>query len=255
MPLEIIQLSALSDNYIYILHNADTQQTAVIDPSEADPVRQYVASRGWNIDYILNTHHHFDHTDGNKALKAQYECEIIGYGPDAERIAGITRMVHDEDRITVCASEARVMFVPGHTRGHIAFYFAHEKALFCGDTMFLMGCGRLFEGTAEQMYDSLQKFASLPDDTNVYCAHEYTLSNARFALSIEPENSDLKQRMKNIQDVRNQNQSTVPALLAVEKQTNPFLRVDSPEIRSNLNMQHANNIAVFAEIRKLKDHF
>lgn len=255
MALEIVQVPARADNYIYLLHDAASNKTTVVDPADADPVKAELQRRGWGLDYILNTHHHNDHTGGNLALKRDYGCEIYGYGADATRIAGIDHRLKDGEQVRVGESQAQVLFVPGHTLGHIAYYFAQDKALFCGDTLFSLGCGRLFEGTPQQMHESLQKFAALPDDTRVYCAHEYTQSNGAFALTIEPHNPALCQRMGEVAALRAQGKPTVPSRLGQEKAANPFLRTDSPEIRQKLAMPHASAVEVFAEIRHRKDVF
>lgn len=255
MPLEIIQIPALNDNYNYLLHDRATGKTAAVDPSEAEPTRRALEQRGWGLDIILNTHHHGDHVGGNLALQQQYGCAIYGYAADAARIPGITRRLDDEETITVGESVAQVLFVPGHTRGHIAYYFADDGALFCGDTLFGMGCGRLFEGTPQQMHASLRRLQALPEGTLVYCAHEYTEANGRFALTLEPQNPHLQQRMVEVRALRRQGRPTVPSTLAEEKRTNPFLREDSPEIRRVLAMEDAPSASVFAEIRRRKDVF
>lgn len=216
-------------------------QTAMIDAPSAQPVLDVLDSKGWTLDIILNTHHHWDHTGANKALKKQTGCRILGYKGDAARIPMIDVEVEDGQTIEVCGTVARVIFVPGHTLGHIAYYFEKEGLLFCGDTLFAMGCGRLFEGSAQQMYDSLQKFCALPEETKVYCAHEYTQSNGRFALTIEPDNHDLQQRMKEVDVLRAEGKATVPTTIGLERKTNPFVR--------------AVDTDAFAEIRRKKDNF
>lgn len=255
MALEILQIPALTDNYIYLLHCAATGQTAVVDPAEAEPVEAALTARGWHLHAIYNTHHHHDHIGGNLALKQRYGCMVHGYGPDAERIAGIDIYLMDGDEVVLGASKAQVLFVPGHTLGHIAYFFKKDKALFCGDTLFSLGCGRLFEGSPEQMHASLHKISKLPDDTQVYCAHEYTQANGRFALTLEPDNPYLQARLNEVKHLRDEGRPTVPSLLGQEKSANPFLRTASPEIREKIGMKTAENVAVFAEIRRKKDHF
>lgn len=255
MPLEIVQIPALSDNYNYLLHDHESGKTAAVDPSEAAPTLHALQQRGWRLDMILNTHHHGDHVGGNRALQQQFDCEIYGYGPDAARIPGITHRLEEGDTVSVGAATAEVLFVPGHTLGHIAYHFAAEQALFCGDTLFSMGCGRLFEGTPTQMYSSLHRLAALPEGTRVYCAHEYTESNGRFALTLEPRNAALRQRMNTVQALRARGEPTVPSTMGEERATNPFLRSDAEEIRATLHMVDAEAVDVFAEIRRRKDVF
>lgn len=252
---EIVQIPALKDNYNYLLHDAGSGETAVVDPSEAEPILNALDARGWKLTAILNTHHHWDHTGGNKILKRKTGCEIYGYGPDADRIPGIDHHLEEGDLVRVGESEADVLFIPGHTLGHIAYYFPKEKALFSGDTIFGMGCGRLFEGTPAQMLASFNKLAALPDDTFVYSAHEYTQANGRFVAAIEPENPDLLARRADVKAKRKAGKPSVPFTLAEEKATNPFFRTHSDEIRRNLHMEKASDEAVFAEIRARKDAF
>lgn len=255
MALRIVQFPALNDNYNYLLHDEASGVTAAVDPSEAAPTVQALRRNGWSLDIILNTHHHHDHVGGNRDLQAAYGCEIIGFEGDAGRIPAITQLVKAGDGVQVGESRAEVFFVPGHTSGHIAYYFSEDAALFCGDTMFAMGCGRLFEGTPAQMHDSLQQLAQLPSDTRIYCAHEYTEANGRFALTVEPQNVDLRQRMVNVKALRARNEPTVPSQLGEELATNPFLRTDSAAIRETLQMRDADAVEVFAEIRRRKDRF
>lgn len=255
MALEVVRIPALSDNYNYLLHDTATGGTAVVDPSEAEPVLAALEQRGWTLDAILNTHHHNDHVGGNAELQRRFGCATYGYGPDAHRIPGITHRLEDGDRVSLGESRAEVLFVPGHTLGHIAYHFAADKALFCGDTLFSLGCGRLFEGTPEQMHHSLQRLAALPPDTRVYCAHEYTQSNGDFALTLEPHNAPLQRRMEEVRALRARGEATVPSLLADELAANPFLRTESAEIRGTLDMKDAAAVQVFAEIRRRKDSF
>lgn len=255
MALDIIQIPALTDNYIYLLRCDVTEQVAVVDPAEAAPVEDALDKRGWRLHHIFNTHHHHDHTGGNLALKRRHGCQIHGYAPDSARIPGVDRMLQDGDRVRLGEAVADVLFVPGHTTGHIAYHFSGEKALFCGDTLFSLGCGRLFEGSPQQMHISLGRISQLPDDTRVFCAHEYTEANGHFALTLEPENVALLERMDEVQALRANDKPTVPSLLGQEKRANPFLRASSPAIRVVLDMQNAPDAEVFAEIRRRKDHF
>ncbi len=253
--LEIILIPCLSDNYAYLIRDDETKCVAVVDPSEEDPVLAALETRGWQLDYILNTHHHWDHTGGNPALKKATGCKIVGARTDQDRIPGIDLTVADGEVFFVGAHQAQILEIPGHTRGHIAFYFPATKALFSGDTLFTMGCGRVFEGTFEQMWASLDRLRQLPADTLIYCGHEYTLKNTRFALTLEPNNPALQERWQAVQAQRNAHQATVPATLGLDLATNPFLRPESPEIQAQLGMTGHAPAAVFAKIRQLKDAY
>ena len=228
---EIRLVPALTDNYVYLAHDSETQVTAVVDPARADPVFAALEETGWTLTHILNTHHHQDHTGGNQELKAASGAPIIGPRADAERIPGIDVEVGDGDTYTVGSQTAKVFDVPGHTRGHIAFWFPDSNALFCGDTLFALGCGRLFEGTPAQMWTSLKKLRELPDTTRIYCGHEYTQSNARFAVTVEPNNAVLAARSEEIDATRADGRPTIPSTMGEERATNPFLRADIAEIR------------------------
>ena len=226
-----------------------------VDPAVAGPVLDTLDKTGWKLTHILNTHHHNDHTGGNLELKNATGCTIVGPRADKERIPGIDVEVGDGDVYKMGNAEAKVFDVPGHTRGHIAYWFEGSDALFCGDTLFVMGCGRLFEGTPAQMVNSLSKFDALPGETKVYCAHEYTQSNGRFALTVEPHNDDLINLMKDVDAKREKGIPTVPSTLAQERKTNPFLRPASDDIQATLGMQGADIVDVFAEVRRRKDSF
>jgi hydroxyacylglutathione hydrolase len=253
--LEIEQLPVLSDNYVYLVHESASGLTAVVDPAVTEPVLAALERRGWRLTHILNTHHHHDHVGGNEALKAATGCTIVGPRADRERIPGIDIELGDGDRFEFGASVADVYDVPGHTRGHIAYHFAADHALFCGDTLFALGCGRMFEGTAPQMWASLEKLRRLPGDTRVYCAHEYTQSNGRFALAVEPGNAALVARMREVDARRAANQPTVPSTLAEELATNPFLRPDSAEIQAAVGLVGAPLHEIFGATRARKDVF
>lgn len=253
--LEVHQIPCLSDNYGYLIHDPDAGVTATIDTPEVAPINTALEKKGWKLTHILNTHHHFDHAGGNDELKAQWNCTIVGSRDDASRIPGIETLVGDGDTFAFGNHEVQVFDVSGHTIGHIAFYFAEAEKLFCGDALFALGCGRLFEGTPSQMWTSLQKLAALPDNTGVYCAHEYTQSNAAFALSVEPQNDDLQARSREIDTLRANNKPTVPSTIGLEKATNPFLRPMSADLQSTLNMVGADLTEVFAETRRRKDSF
>lgn len=253
--LNITQIAALQDNYIYLLNNPETGETAVVDPAEATPVLDYLQQKHWTLKYILNTHQHWDHIGGNPQLQQQTGCQIVASKVDQSRIPRVDIAVQEGDTLFLGRQRLQVLDTPGHTLGHLSYYLPGSKALFCGDTLFGMGCGRLFEGSAEQMWHSLQKIMALPAETQIYCAHEYTEANSRFAYSIEPENSVLLQRVQQIKSLRQQNLSTVPFTLADELATNPFLRTHLPGIQEKLNLAGQTDITVFAALRKLKDHF
>jgi hydroxyacylglutathione hydrolase len=250
--MQIDRIPMLEDNYSWLLTCPQTGTIAVVDAPEAAPV---LALTGGRLDLILNTHHHRDHVGANLELKAATGCRIIGPAPDADRIPGIDQGVDEGDRVQVGASEAAVMFVPGHTRGHIAFWFAEEKALFCGDTLFSLGCGRLFEGTADQMWQALSRFRTLPPETRIYCAHEYTAANARFARHIDPDNPDLAAFAEDIAARRSRGEATVPSLMQKEILANPFLRADNAALSDRLGLANQPPAAVFAEIRRQKDSY
>ena len=253
--LAIHQIPVLHDNYVYLAHCPDSGATAVVDPAVAGPVLDAAKRLGWRIGHILNTHHHDDHTGGNLEIKAATGCTIVGPAADRDRIPGIDVALDEGESYRLGRQTARVFFVPGHTRGHIAYWFAASQALFCGDTLFAMGCGRLFEGSPAQMWDSLSKFKALPGETRIYCAHEYTQANGRFALSVEPGNAALARRMAAVDEARRQGLPTVPSTLAEERATNPFLRPHSAELQQTLGLAGAPPVAVFTETRARKDAF
>jgi len=253
--LAIEPVACLSDNYAYLIHAPDEGLCAVVDPSEPEPVRKALAAHGLKLTHILNTHHHFDHTGGNVALKEEFGAEIVGPAKDRDRIPGIDVGVTEDAPWKFGTRAVRILEIPAHTRAHIAFYFPDDAAVFTGDTLFAMGCGRLFEGTPDMMWNSLSKLMGLPDDTRVFCGHEYTLNNGRFALTLEPGNADLERRMVEVQALRAKNQPTIPSTIGLEKRTNPFVRPDSLEIRRTLSMTGATDVEVFAEMRRRKDAF
>jgi hydroxyacylglutathione hydrolase len=253
--LQVHQFPCLSDNYGYLIHDPVNDLTACIDTPEVAPINKALAETGWTLTHILNTHHHFDHAGGNLELKEQWQCTIVGAGSDARRIPGIDIQVGDGDTYEFGDHTARVFDVSGHTIGHIAYYFAEDKALFCGDALFALGCGRLFEGTPQQMWHSLQKLIDLPDDTAVYCAHEYTQANARFAVTVEPHNEALQARARDIDELRAAGKPTVPSTIGLEKATNPFLRPMSADLQQTIGKTGHDLVEVFAETRRRKDTF
>jgi hydroxyacylglutathione hydrolase len=255
MTLEIDHLVCLKDNYVWLLREPATGAVAAVDPSEAKPVAAKLDSLGWKLTHILNTHHHWDHTGGNLELKEQSGAVIVGPAADRERIPGIDLALAEGDTYRFGGATAQIFDIPGHTRGHIAFWFPESTALFCGDTLFTLGCGRLFEGTPQQMWTSLSKLRRLPPETRVFCGHEYTQANARFALSIDPTNEGLRRRAAEVDRLRAAGRPTVPATLAEERDTNPFLRADQPALAGAMRLPASDPIAVFAAIRARKDKF
>lgn len=231
----------LSDNYGVLVHCPDSGATASIDAPEAAAVEKALGETGWTLTHILITHHHHDHVGGVDELKRKWNCEVIGNADEPHGLPGLTGTVTPGGTYDFAGHQARIIATPGHTLGHITWHFADDRVAFAGDTLFTLGCGRVFEGTMEQMWSSMQKLAALPPETVVYCGHEYTLSNGRFALSVEPDNAALKARMKEIEALRGAGKPTVPTTVAQELETNPFLRAGSAER--------------FAEVRKAKDNF
>ncbi|MEX0759348.1 MAG: hydroxyacylglutathione hydrolase [Tistlia sp.] len=253
--LDIHQIPVLSDNYVYLARCRATGMTAVVDPAVAAPVLAEAARLGWTITHILNTHHHGDHVGGNREIMAATGCTVVGPRADRARIPGISVEVDEGDVYRLGECEAKVFFVPGHTSGHIAYWFEESDALFCGDTLFALGCGRLFEGTPEQMWRSLSKLRVLPPETRVFCAHEYTQANARFALSVDAGNSALRSRAAEIDALRAEGRPTVPSTLGSERATNPFLRADDPALAEALGLAGRDPVSVFTEVRHRKDVF
>jgi hydroxyacylglutathione hydrolase len=251
MATEIEVVPCLSDNYAYLVKSGGF--CAVVDPSEAVPVQAALKKRGWKLTHILNTHHHLDHCGGNLDLKRETGAVVVGPAKDAARIPGLDVGVDETSGWEFNGREVRVLEVPAHTRGAITFVI--DGNAFTGDTMFLMGCGRLFEGDPQMMWTSLSKLMTLPDETRIYCGHEYTESNGRFALTLEPSNQALQARFAEVKATRAKGRPTVPATMGFEKQTNPFLRPDNAEIRKSLGMEKAGTVAAFGEIRARKDRF
>ena len=240
MALEIVRVPVLSDNYAWLIHDPDSGDTVAVDPGEAQPVLEAAAARGWTVGQVWTTHWHPDHTGGNAAMKAA-GARITGPAAEAGRIPTLDVQVAEGDTVAIGGQVADVMLVPGHTAGHIAFHLAAEAAIFTGDTLFAMGCGRLFEGTPAQMFANMQRYAALPDETQVYCGHEYTQSNGRYALVAEPDNAAIVERMIAVDAARGKGEATVPTTIGLERATNPFLRAETE--------------AAFAAFRKGKDDF
>jgi hydroxyacylglutathione hydrolase len=253
LDIELVPL--LRDNYAYLLHDRATDATAVVDPSEARPVLAVARARGWRITHVLSTHHHWDHTGGNLEIKQATNCMVVGPGYDYDRIPAIDAGVEEGDRLAFGGAVAEILFIPGHTRGHIAYWFPEEAAVLCGDTLFSLGCGRLFEGTPEQMWSSLDKLRRLPPETRVYCGHEYTQNNARFAVTVEPRNPALLMRQRRVDEARAAGRATIPSTMGEERAANPFLRADEETVAAALGLAGADPVAVFAEVRRRKDNF
>ncbi len=252
-PLELVTIPCLADNYAFLLHNTETGDTLLVDAPEAAPIQDALDALGWTLTDILLTHHHSDHVDGLPFLRGT--ARVIGAAADAHRLPPLDVAVAEGETISICGEDALVLDVSGHTLGHIAVHFATSGVVFTADSLMAMGCGRLFEGSPEMMWDSLQKLRALPDDTRVCSGHEYTQTNASFALTIEPENQDLISRVQEIATARAARQPTVPSNLGIEKQTNPFLRADNPDLQAAIGMANADPAAAFAHIRKKRDTF
>lgn len=257
--MKIERLPVLSDNYIFLLHDPETRTAAVVDPAVAQPVLQQLAALELELVAIFNTHHHSDHVGGNRQLMAHFP-DILVYGgaEDRGRIPGQQVFLQEGDTVEFATETGQVFFVPGHTRAHIAYYFPPKEGeapgnLFCGDTLFAGGCGRLFEGTPAQMVNSLGKLRALPDNTLVWCAHEYTLKNLQFALTVDETNSNLQNRYESVKGDRTSGKATVPSVLGIEKQTNPFLRWDAPALQKVTKMQEPAR--VLGRLRGMKDQF
>ncbi|HWE17138.1 MAG TPA: hydroxyacylglutathione hydrolase [Hyphomicrobiaceae bacterium] len=253
--LQIYQFPCLSDNFGVLIHDPEGRVTASIDAPEADKVSAALAEKGWKLTHILTTHHHADHTGGNARLKAETGCRIIGPRNEAAKIPGIDEEVGEGDTIQFGAHRVQVLDTPGHTAGQVNYFIPSAKAAFCGDTLFAMGCGRVIEGTPQMMWTSLKKLMALPKDTSVYCGHEYTQANARFALTIEPDSAALQTRAREVDATRAAGKATLPTSIGLELETNPFLRPHVPAIQKLLGMEGRPEWEIFAEIRERKNRF
>jgi len=253
--LEIHQFTCRSDNYCVLIHDADTGLTASIDAPEEAAIRTALADTGWKLTHILNTHHHFDHVEGNANLKAEFGCTIIGPKGEAAKIPQIDTSVAHGETFSFGGHAVEVIGTPGHTLGEISYYLPDDAVVFTGDTLFALGCGRIFEGTPDMMWQSLQRLAELPRETMVYCGHEYTLSNAKFAITVDPNNEALQARLTEIVKLRADDKPTLPTSIGAELDTNPFMRPKNAGIRASLAMNDASDAEVFAEIRSRKDRF
>jgi hydroxyacylglutathione hydrolase len=255
MPLEIVTVPCRTDNYAYLLHDAATGKTGLVDAPDAGPIEAALAGRGWGLDAILITHHHDDHIEGVAALRERFGAQVIGAEADRHRLPRLDRAVKEGDEVALGESRARVIDVSGHTVGHVAYHFAEAGAVFTADSLMAMGCGRIFEGTAPMMWASLQKLAALPADTLVYSGHEYAVANARFAVALDGTDAAFRARQAAIEAARAKGAPTVPVKLSEELSSNPFLRASDPALKARIGMADAVDVEVFAEIRRRKDKF
>ena len=253
--MQITPVSCLTDNYAYIIRDYSSKTVGVVDPSEALPVISFLEKENIRLNYILNTHHHFDHVGGNAELKKKYNAKVIGFEGDKHRIPEIDITIKDNEKWIFGKSSIKILHIPGHTSGHICFFFEKEKIAFTGDTLFSLGCGRIFEGSHKQMLNSLNKIKNLPKKTKIYCGHEYTYKNAEFCMKYESNNIDLKKKFEQIKKLRSQNLPTIPSVLEDELKLNIFLRCDQKELKNKLNMKNQEDLEVFRKVRDLKDSF
>jgi len=253
MNIKII--ACLNDNYSYLLHDESSNTVAIVDPSEFEECDKIIDKKYKKLDFILNTHHHYDHVGGNEKLKKKYNSTVLGFINDKNRIPGIDKVLKDNQDFKIGSSYFTTIFIPGHTRGHVAFYFKKEKMLFTGDTLFSFGCGRVFEGTYEQMFESLKKLKNLPDDTKVYCGHEYTYKNLEFCLAFNPNNNFLKKKKSEIELSLKNKKPTIPSTIGNEIRANIFLRFNDPDVKKAINLENSSDIEIFTKLRELKDNF
>ncbi len=255
MPLEIVTVPCLADNYAFLVHSSTTGETALIDAPEAGPILDELSRHDWHLSEIWLTHHHWDHVDACGEIQDATGAKVVGAAADAHRLPPLNTRLRAGQNYRFANEDVVVLDVPGHTVGHIAFHLPQSKAVFTGDSLMALGCGRLMEGSPEQMWGSLSRLAALPTETTVYSGHEYTKTNARFALTIEPDNPDLQSRARQTEAARAAGNPTVPSLLKLELATNPFLRAKLPSVKSALGMEDSSDVDVFAEIRRRKDSF
>ena len=253
--MQITPIPCLNDNYAYIIENNNYKTVGVVDPSEALPIVSFLKQKNLKLNYILNTHHHFDHIGGNNELKKLYNAKVVGFFGDKHRIPGIDITLKDNEKWSFGDSSVKIFHIPGHTLGHICFFFEKEKIVFTGDTLFSLGCGRIFEGNHKQMLTSLNKIKSLPKNTKIYCGHEYTYKNAEFCIKYDFDNNDLKKKFETIKKLRLNNSPTIPTTLEDELKTNIFLRCDQKDLKIKLNMENQEDYKVFQKVRDLKDSF
>lgn len=255
MPLELVVVPCLSDNYSYIAHDRASGETVVVDPSEAAPIVEELLTRGWRLSHVLLTHHHDDHVAGLSELIRDQDVEVIGASQDAHRLPDLSREVNEGDRLRIAGEDCYIIDVSGHTIGHIAFHFPARNLVFTGDSLMTLGCGRLFEGDANRMFQSMEKIADLPPETLLCSGHEYAAANAAFARTVEPENTSLQRRAVEISESVAKGRPTVPSLLSLELETNPFLRCHLSTVKNNVGLEGASTIEVFTKLRCLKDNF
>jgi|TARA_B100001079_G_scaffold155350_1_gene133133 hydroxyacylglutathione hydrolase len=253
--MQVTPIPCLTDNYAYIINDNNFKIVGVVDPSEASPVIDFLQQQNLRLDYILNTHHHFDHIGGNIELKKKYNAKVVGFNGDKHRIPDIDITLNDKDEWVFGNSQVKILHIPGHTLGHICFFFKKEKIAFTGDTLFSLGCGKIFEGDHEQLLRSLNKIKKLPRDTKIYCGHEYTYKNAEFCMKYDEDNISLKKQFEKIKKLRSNNLPTIPVILDDELRTNIFLRCDQNNLKIKLNMENQEDYRVFRKIRDLKDSF
>jgi len=253
--LNINIVSCLQDNYSFIIHDTETDTVTVVDPSEFEPIKNFIEKKFKKIDYILNTHHHFDHVGGNIDLKKKYKAKIIGSIKDEKRIPGIDIKLSDNENFKLGNIDFKIYFIPGHTKGHVCFYSKNEKVIFTGDTLFSLGCGKVFEGTHLEMFNSLNHIKKLPSDTQIYCGHEYTRKNLDFCIKYEINNKRLEEKKKWIISKLSKKQPTIPITIKEELNTNIFLRCNNPEVKKSLDMENSTELEVFKKLRDLKDIF
>ena len=253
--MQVTAIPCLTDNYAYVISDNNSKIVGVVDPSEASPVVSFLKKQNLKLNYILNTHHHFDHIGGNLELKKIYNAKVVGFIGDKHRIPEIDITLSNNEKWIFGNETVKILHIPGHTLGHICFFFEKEKIAFTGDTLFSLGCGRIFEGDHNQMLTSLNKIKKLPKDTMIYCGHEYTYKNAKFCIKYDSGNIDLKNKFEKIKKLRSSNLPTIPSKLEDELKTNIFLRCDQKDLKIKLNMENQEDLKVFRKVRDLKDNF
>jgi hydroxyacylglutathione hydrolase len=253
--MQVIPIQCLTDNYAYIIIDNNSKTIGVVDPSEAEPIAFFLKKKNLKLNYILNTHHHFDHIGGNNKLKKMYNAKVVGFFGDKHRIPGIDITLKDGERWNFSNTKIKILHIPGHTLGHICFFFEKEKIAFTGDTLFSLGCGKIFEGDHKQMLNSLNKIKELPKETMIYCGHEYTYKNAEFCMKYDKDNINLKKKFEKIKKLRLKNLPTIPSVLDDELKSNIFLRCNQNDLKIKINMKNEEDFKVFKKVRDLKDSY